>query len=387
MINIIDKQNCCGCHACNNICPQKCIMMQSDNEGFWYPLVEMDKCSDCGLCDGVCPVTIRDVSMHSPVAYACINKNAKIREQSSSGGIFTVIAERVLFDKGVVFGAGFDDEFNVVHSWTDSLDGLGKYRGSKYVQSRIGDTYKQVDEFLKQGRTVLFSGTPCQIAALKSYLDKDYSDLICLDIICHGVPSPLVWQRYKLQMEEIHQAKASRIDFRRKNGSWKLFSVSLTFDNGTEYIRPMNGDLFMQGFLQDLYLRPSCYACNFKSLNRQGDITLADFWGIEQVLPSLDDDKGTSLVLVNSSKGAKIFSAIEDNMRCEKVDVDKSLSFNSAALNSVVCCPKRDHFFEELENTSDIIQLIAKYTSVSFSKRARVKSKTILGIIKRKLFG
>ena len=188
MINIIKKQNCCGCYACYNICSQKCINMQSDAEGFWYPLVDTKQCTDCGLCEKVCPILNKIIVENHPVAYACINKDSKIRELSSSGGLFTIIAEKVIANNGVAFGAGFDGEFNVVHSCTNRMDGLANFRGSKYVQSCIGDTYKQVKDFLRQGRQVLFSGTPCQIAGLRSYLGKDYDNLICLDIVCHGVP-------------------------------------------------------------------------------------------------------------------------------------------------------------------------------------------------------
>lgn len=385
MIKINDKRDCCGCHACYNICPQKCISMQPDAEGFWYPLVDIEECTDCGLCEKMCPILNKKIVENHPVAYACINKNDKIRQQSSSGGAFTVIVEKVIANNGVVFGAGFDGEFNVVHSWTDKLDGLSNFRGSEYVQSCIGDTYKEVLDFLKQGRQVVFSGTPCQIAGLRSYLGKDYEALICLDIICHGVPSPKVWQRYKLHMEEVYHAKAKRITFRRKNCGWKLYSVSFSFDNGTEYSQKFSDDIFMQGFLHNIYLRPSCYACSFKTLNRQSDITLADFWGIQSLLPGFDDDKGTSLVLVNTQKGAGIFSSVVDKISYEKVDINQAILYNTSAVKSVDYNPKRDQFFQELSGSVDISQLIAKYTKVSFLKKVYMKVRTLLSRIKKKI--
>jgi len=332
--------------------------MHSDNEGFWYPVVDIENCTDCGLCDEVCPILNNKIINNNPVAYACINKDDNIRLQSSSGGIFTVIAENVIVDNGVVFGAGFDDDFNVVHSWTDNVGGLGKFRGSKYVQSNIGATYNEAKDFLKQGRPVLFSGTPCQIAGLKSFLGKEYDTLTCIDIICHGVPSPKVWQLYRLQMEDRFQAKAQRIAFRRKNCGWKLFSVSLWFDNDTEYSKTLNEDLFMQGFLRNLYLRPSCYVCNFKTLNRQSDITLADFWGVDNILPGFDDDKGTSLILINSEKGEKAFSSVADKVNYESVDTSQAVLYNPSAVKSVNYNPKRDKFFKELDASDDIAQLI-----------------------------
>jgi len=385
MININDKRDCCGCHACYNICPQKCISMQTDTEGFWYPLVDIEKCTNCGLCKKVCPILNKKIVENHPVAYACINKDDNIRQQSSSGGVFTVIAEIVIANNGVVFAAGFDGEFNVVHSWTDSVDCLSTFRGSKYVQSCIGDTYKEIRDFLNQRHQVLFSGTPCQIAGLRAYLGKDYDGLICLDIVCHGVPSPKVWQRYKLYIEEIYQAKAQRITFRRKNCGWKLYSVSFSFDNDTEYSQKLTENIFMQGFLHNIYLRPSCYACSFKTLNRQSDITLADFWGIENILPSFDDDKGTSLILVNSKKGAGIFSSVANKLLYELVDINQAIIYNPSAVKSVDYNPKRDQFFQELSGSVDISQLIAKYTKVSFSKKVYMKVRTLLSRIKRKI--
>jgi len=385
MINITDKQCCCGCHACYNSCPQKCISMQSDVEGFWYPVVDLQRCTDCGLCEKACPVLWKNTADNHPHAYACMNKDDKIRKQSSSGGVFTVIAESVVANQGVVFGAGFDGEFNVVHSWTDRLDGLSNFRGSKYVQSYIGDTYKQTRDFLKQGRQILFSGTPCQVAGLRSYLGKDYEALICLDIICHGVPSPLVWKQYSSKLTNNKELKA--ISFRDKTFGWKRFSLRFTYHNDNEYLKDLNSDEFMQGFLQNVYLRPSCYHCSFKTINRQSDITLADFWGIENVLPSFDDDKGTSLILVNSSKGKAMLSSVADKMDCEKVDMDQALLYNSAATKSVEYNPKREKFFQEVSSSADISQLIAKYTKINFSRKVYMKGRTLISRIKRKVLG
>jgi len=383
MIEIVDKNICCGCHACYSICTQQCISLQVDAEGFRYPSVDVVACNGCGLCTWVCPVLKRSHIDNLSDSYACINRNDRIRELSSSGGVFTLIAEKFIDVNGVVFGAGFDDDFNVVHSWTGDVEGLGKFRGSKYVQSCIGDTYKEAREFLKQGRPVLFSGTPCQIAGLRSYLGKDYENLLCLDIFCHGVPSPEVWQLYKQQVEQRYQAKIKRIAFRRKNCGWKLYSVSFSFDNGTEYSQSLTQDLFMRGFLQNLYLRPSCYACKFKTLSRQSDLTLADFWGIENIIPSLDDDKGTSLVLVNTEKGESMFENLADQMISEKVDVNQAIRYNSAAVKSVDYNPKRDEFLVKLAASSDICQLIAEYTKESLSRKAYIRVRRLLGRIKR----
>lgn len=361
--------------------------MRLDNEGFRYPVIDRGECTECDLCDMVCPIMGSNKIDNQPIAYACINRDDNVRQQSSSGGVFSLIAENILGNKGIVFGTGFDTDFNVEHSWVDDIDDLSRFRGSKYVQSNIGDTYKEVRGFLKQGRQVLFTGTPCQVAGLKSYLGKDYESLICADIICHGVPSPRVWQCYKEQLEEMHHAKAERIAFRHKHYGWKLFSVSFSFDNGTEYGQPLTEDVFMQGFLRNLYLRPSCYACSFKTLNRLSDITLADFWGIQNVLPELDDDLGTSLVLVNTEKGKAMLAGLADRIICEKVDVNTAVLYNPLAIKSVAMNPKREAFFTELDKSEDICVLIDKYTRASGAKKAYSKALGLLGKVKRKVMG
>jgi coenzyme F420-reducing hydrogenase beta subunit len=359
--------------------------MQSDDEGFWYPVVDTKRCIECGLCEKVCPIENKKIVENHPVSYACINKNDKIRQQSSSGGVFTILAERIIAKHGVIFGAGFDGNFNVVHSWTDRMGGLSNFRGSKYVQSRIGDTYKQARDFLKQGKEVLFSGTPCQIAGLKSYLDKDYNNLLCVDIFCYGVPSPLVWEKYCSMMAENRELRA--ISFRDKKDGWKKYSTLFTFKNRDILRESVKDNKYMQGFLKNIYLRPSCYDCKFKTLHRQSDITLADFWGIQNILPNFDDDKGTSLVMVNTQKGEEIFSSIVDKMNYEKVDINQAILYNPLAVKSVDYNPKREKFFKDLSDSIDIIKLIEKYTKISFLRKMCMKVRSLLSKIKRKTFG
>ena len=238
MIEIKDKKDCCGCQACVTVCTKHCIAMQADNEGFLYPIVDKSACTNCGLCEKVCPV-INQSEPHKPLkVYAAKNKNEDIRRQSSSGGIFTLLAEKVINEGGVVFGARFNENWNVVHSWTDTKEGIAALRGSKYVQSTIGNTYNEAREFLKQGRKVLFSGTPCQIAGLKKFLRKEYNNLLTVDVVCHGVPSPLVWRKYLEEVRENIRAEREAgkntvsfslndlpvitgISFRDKTHGWK----------------------------------------------------------------------------------------------------------------------------------------------------------------------
>ena len=386
MIKIKQKQNCPGCGACANACPRQCILMVEDNEGFLYPQVDVLKCIDCGLCEKACPIINKYRSKHTPIAYACINKNENIRLESSSGGMFTIIAENTINGGGVAFGAGYNEELKLVHSYVKTIEGLAKHRGSKYEQSIIGETYKKAKEFLQKDIQVLFTGTPCQIGGLYSYLGKEYEKLLCIDIVCHGVPSPKVFKRYKAGIENRYGAKIKKIEFRRKDAGWKLYNLALSFDNNTEYRNIFTKNMYMRGFLQNLYLRPSCYYCSFKTIHRQSDITIADFWGIENILPKLNDDKGTSLVLVNSTKGKKVFEELQDKMIVEKVNVDEAIKFNPSAVRSVQYNFNRDKFFEKLNSHSgDISKLILQYTKGSFQKRVYRKTRGILSKVKRKL--
>lgn len=361
--------------------------MVSDNEGFLYPETNMSICVNCELCKKTCPIITKQISINTPTAYACINKDENIRLQSSSGGVFTLLAENTINNGGIVFGAKFDDDFNLVHSYTETLDGISDFRGSKYVQSDIGETYKIVKCFLDSGKKVLFTGTPCQIGGLTSYLKKGYENLLCVDLICHGVPSPMVFKKYRLELENRYGSKVQLISFRRKDYGWNLFSIFFRFNNGKEYIEPLSKDIFMQGFLNDLYLRPSCYACNFKTLNRQSDISLADFWGVERILPEFNDNKGTSLIFVNSKKGEIIFKNLQDKMISTSVEVEKAIEYNTSAIKSVTCNHKRKSFFKNFSsNTWEISKLIKKYLKISISKRIYSRIIILLSKVKRKIF-
>ncbi len=383
MIKITEKHNCTGCNACSNICPKQCITMEADNEGFLYPKVDLNKCVDCGLCEKVCPVLSKVIIDNKPQAYACYNKNEQIRLESSSGGIFTLIAEQIINDGGVVFGVSLDKELTAMHSYAFTREQLKAFRGSKYVQSSIGETYKGAEHFLKQNRKVLFTGTPCQISGLKAYLQRDYDNLFCIDIICHGVPSPKVWKKYLSYQEERVGAKAQGAYFRHKNKGWNKFSMALEFNNGTKHIQTLDKDLYMQAFLKDTCLRPSCHKCSFKTFHRQCDITLADFWGIQKVLPKMDDDKGTSLLLINSNKGKAMFDCLQDNILFEKVDLEKAVSYNPAAFKSAIENPNRESFFGDLDKLS-FDKLVDKYCSESMTELAKRKILSVATAVLKK---
>lgn len=351
MINIQNKGDCSGCHACMAACPKGAIVMQPDTEGFLYPEIDRDICVECGICDNMCQAKKPIRLAREPHAYACWNKDENVRMNSSSGGMFHLLAKWMIQKGGVVFGAAFDDDFNIRHIGVRSVEDIRLLQGSKYVQSVIGNTYLEAKEELESGNYVLFTGTPCQIDGLLHYLRKDYEKLYTQDIICHGVPSSKVWQRY-LEYQKEHFKSTLKRDsvpsFRQKRDGWNRYAISLPFEKGIEYRVFHREDFYMQAFLNNLSLRPSCYECHSKTKHRNSDITLADFWGIENVLPEMFDNKGTSLVLTNSEKGQSLFEEIRKELVCQEVDFEEAISHNSCAYRSVKKPDKREDFFLHL---------------------------------------
>ena len=346
----LPSTTCTGCGTCAQICSVHAIDMRASSEGFLYPFITADTCVSCKICEKRCPV------LHPPAAhgtqietYGCINKNEQIRNDSSSGGVFSACAEYIIDTGGVVFGARFDADFSVVHGYAQTREELAAFRGSKYVQSTIGNAYADCKQFLESGRCVLFTGTPCQIGGLKAYLNKEYEQLYLMDIICHGVPSPLLWKKYVAYRTGQANSPVRRIAFRRKDRGWKRFSVAFSFENATEYRETLDKDLYMQLFLRDVCLRESCYSCSFKTEHRCSDLTVADFWGVDTVCPEMFDDKGTSLVLVQSAKGQRLLEVIKSGLRIKEVSMTESVRFNSSYVKSVQRPRLRDTFFQDLE--------------------------------------
>lgn len=377
MIEIKDKSKCSGCHACYSICPTHAIEMVEDEKGFKYPVVDKEKCISCGLCEKVCPILNAKTIKNEPAAYACYNKNENIRKESSSGGIFTLLANKILEKDGVVFGASFNNEFMVEHTYVEKKEDLHKFRGSKYIQSVIGESYKKAKEFLDDDRYVLFTGTPCQIEGLLSYLRKDYEKLFTQDIICHGVPSPMVWKKYLEHRKKVDDKNPLDISFRNKDNGWKNFNIKFKYYD-KEFRKSENDDKYMQAFLKNVILRDSCYECSFKKINRLSDITLADFWGIEYVNPKMFDNKGTSLVIVNSEKGRKLFNDIQSEIIQEQVDINEALKYNPSMTSSVRPDKNRENFFLNLDKM-DFDKLVNKYTEKpSFISKVVVKCKRIV---------
>lgn len=346
---IKDKYNCTGCAACVNICPKQCISLKKDSEGFFYPFVDSNHCVQCHLCTSVCHCdTEIAVKQNSLGAYAAYTKDNDILQNSSSGGVFREIAAFVLKSGGVIYGAAFTDAYTVKHIAVESLEDIDLLQGSKYLQSDVGNSYSLVKQNLEIGRMILFTGTPCQVAGLRRYLKKDYDNLITLDIVCHGVPSAEIWKKYVQYMESLASDKVKHINFRDKTYGWQNFSVCLDFESGCQIKERFSENLFMKGFLADIYLRPSCYRCKYKTITRISDFTLADFWGIQHVCPEMENKSGTSLCWLNTEKSKWIWEKIKEGFVYKTVDLDEALKYNSAALYSSSMPKTRDKFFELL---------------------------------------
>ena len=378
MINITKKENCCGCSACYNICPMNCISMFPDSEGFLYPQVDQKKCTNCGLCEKVCPILNRKEHSGQPIGIAIQARNDMIRRKSASGGMFAVIANYVIEQGGVVFGAGFDKNFNVVHSYSETKEGIAKYQGSKYVQSNIRETFRKAREYLEKGRYVCFSGTPCQIEGLKSFLRKDYDKLICIDIVCHGVPSPKVWRKYLDFHAMKENSSIKEVIFKDKKYGYGSSTMTLMFENGIKYHKGHESDPMLKAFLSGICSRPSCYECQFKTKSRISDFTIFDCWSISQFDNTMDDDKGTTNVLVHTEKGKHIFNEIKNKVNYCYIDVNEAISLDGKmVLNSATPNEHRDEFFNDLDDLS-LKELMNKFFPMSIKDKIKYTSKPIL---------
>lgn len=325
-IEKLDKLECCGCGACFQKCPQKAILMKENKEGFLYPIINKEKCINCGLCEKVCP-QLKEISRKKiPQAYAVRNKNLEELKNSSSGGVFIILANYVIENRGVVFGATYNENLNVNHIKVKDKEGLKLLQGSKYVQSNINNTYKEAEKELKENKIVLFSGTPCQIAGLNSYLMKDYDNLITCDLVCHGVPSQKLFKKYIEFLSEKFKSKVVKYNFRSKNKKgWGLVSQVETEDGKIRFVEP-DFDPYYSNFLSSNTYRESCYKCYYSNYNRVSSITLADYWGINRIHPNFYSEQGNSLILINDNKGKEILEKIKNEV--ELIETDLNLAAN-----------------------------------------------------------
>ena len=355
MIKIINKKNCSGCTACYSICPVSAITMVEDEEGFRYPKVDVDKCINCGACDKVCIYENNNIindTFDEPKVYGGWSKDTEYRKNGTSGGVFSNIAKYVIDNNGVVCGAAFDKNLEVKHIIVDNMIELKKINGSKYVQSNITNILYEIKQILDKGTLVLFSGTPCQVTGLLKFLNKKYPNLITIDLVCHGVPSPKVYRKYIEYLESKNKSKLEEIAFRTKITGWKRYSTYAKYKNGKYEIMYSKDNPYMRGFLRDIYLRPSCSNCMSSKLPRKSDITLGDFWGVAKKYTDLDDDKGTSLVLVNSPKGEAVIYKIFETLNLKTCKLEYAIADNPALINSAKENSNRISFFKELDNKS-----------------------------------
>lgn len=376
-----DKKNCTGCGACAAAC--KHLTMIMDDEGFRYPHAD-DGCNICGRCQKICPmmdsngdvlqhlrtIELSDVASDTyPKAFAAWNNDSAIRKESSSGGVFSVLAEQTIAAGGLVFGAAFDKELNLRHWVADNNANLAALRGSKYIQSETGDVFLQVEAAVKQGRKVLFTGTPCQVAGLTSFLGCQPQGLLTCDLVCHGVPSEKVFRKYIKELEALRGAQVVAVSFRDKKFGWKQYSVKIDFSNGAVYEVTLDNDNFMRAFLSNLCLRPSCYCCPFATIPRQGDITLADYWGVSSAHPKIDDDRGVSLIMVNNDKGNTAFNSITASLTVYQSTLGKAIAGNPCAVRPVNMKPEREAFMGDADHLP-LSELVKKYMPLQLKNKS-----------------
>lgn len=401
MINIIDKANCCGCNACTQRCPKQCISMKEDEQGFLYPVIDIITCINCGLCQKVCPM-LNPSAPKSPLhVFGAKNKNEEQRLKSSSGGIFILLAEYIIKQGGVVFGAKFNQNWEIEHCYAETIEELQPLMRSKYVQSNIGNTYKEAEQFLKQGRQVMFVGSSCQIVGLKRFLRKEYNNLFAIDFVCHGVPSPGVWRKYLEEIKSSQSETAEKkttlsftlkskpvitgINFREKqNGgySWKKFGFEIKSKSPSKHDKNtvlkseiFNENIFMKGFLLNLYLRPSCYKCTAKNGASESDLTVADFWGIQNYHPEFDDDKGVSAVFVHTEKGKNIIKELNQQMETITSDMKEVITSNSSYLQSVSIPKKYSLFWKTYKKTASVHVSVRAAMKITFFEKVEAKLK------------
>lgn len=383
MINIQDKRDCCGCNACGDICHAQAITYQVDQEGFWYPHVDATLCNDCKQCERVCPMLHIDQLKHNdfpePQVYGCFTKDIVIRFDSTSGGLFSTLAQAMYKQGGYVSGAIYTDTFDVRNVISNNKKDLRKLRSSKYLQSNAEGLYKEIKRLLLAGGKVLACGAPCQMAALRQYLGKDYDNLLIVDFLCRATNSPKVFHKYLESLETRYGAKIIAVKDKNKDHGWHSLARKITFADGQVYYGEGHDDDFRRGYHINAYERPSCYQCRFKGMPRISDITLADFWGLNRIDPAMDKNLGTSLVFVNSQRGQRAFEAIKDKLVWKTYTLKQAIAGNrDAILGPSLPYPagfSREQFFEDLDKMP-FDECAAKYFPIPAPAQTSAKEST-----------
>lgn len=405
MIEITTKVDCCGCSACQSICPQKCISMESDCEGFLYPQIDTSLCTNCNSCERVCPINakrnsrkIKDITpigkkeeitkiainqcRYLPDTYVTYIKNSALRHDSTSGGFFTAVAQEILLRKGKVYGVEVDKNKRIIHSSVEAFEELWRFRGSKYVQSEQFGIYEYIKNDLQKDRWVLYSGTPCQVEGLKNFLGKEYDKLVTVDIFCHGVGSPKYWNKYVSFMEQKYKSKIKKVKFREKTYGYNSACMAVYFENGKSSHKGHDDDLYWTAFSKFYIFRPSCYKCEFKTVNHVADFSIGDFWDVGDLNVKFRNSNGCSLLLVHTDKGKKLLEEIENQIEKTPIEIEKALMINggpmpSKLITSSPLIKNRDEFFVEMDKYS-IDRLVKKYLPLSFKSKVRCLLKPFL---------
>lgn len=357
MIQITNKEQCCGCNACGDICPKGAISFPQDEEGFWYPKVDLEKCVNCGMCNKICPLQNMDKvksaeKLNPPKVVGGYHKNIAIRFDSTSGGIFSALANAMYKEGGYVSGAIQNSDLTVCNLISNDKSDLARLRSSKYVQSSAIGLYKEIKKLLIAGEKVLACGSPCQMGALRSYLEKDYENLIIVDFLCRATNSPKAYRKYMDMLEKQYGGKVVYVKAKNKEHGWHSLARKVVFDNGKEYYGEGHDDHYRRGYHWNMFERPSCYDCKFKEIPRNSDITLGDFWGVDKVAPDLEQNLGTSMVMLNTPKGEAFFEKIKSKLVCRDFTLNDVLPGNHAALLEPVKYPPidRNALFRDMDS-------------------------------------
>lgn len=379
MIKISDKAKCCGCSACSSVCPQKCINMISDDEGFLYPQINEKLCINCNMCEKVCPIMISKNEMpHNEYirTFAVQNKKNTVLKESTSGGFFSVIAEYVLNQNGIVFGAVYDENFEIKHVAINKAEDIALLRNSKYTQSDISDSYIKCKSELSEGKLVCFSGTPCQIAGLYSFLGKEYENLITVDVVCRGVPSPLLFKKYIEWLGGVKEIKAIR--FRDKYYGYFASTMSIYFKNGKVRRREIHSDPMLNFFFNNMCSRPSCHVCSFKTKDRLSDFTMFDFWHANKIKNIFGTAGVTGLVVRNKKADNILNQILEKNFIFVEADFEQVLALDGEMMTKSIQANKnRKELFKTLIR-DDFNDVLIKYGKIEKKQRIKLWIKNLL---------